>query len=229
MTSRLRHRAAVSTSLAAFALSCALGACSGDPAAPDSGHDAREAPDALEGADAFSAFDANPPGPDAFSQIDAPSGCGDACATSFDAGPGDAPSGADADVMENAFIARSCGPADGPALQLTISDFLDPSMCTADPLRASTMFYIHDLGGASLPPTAGATITSTAAASNGNATQCPGGSPPCRLSEEWSITFATYSDTGGATGQYTITWIGGEVSTGSFVATRCETGPILCG
>lgn len=218
MTSLLRV-----SSLVAILLGATLAGCPGDPAATDGGRDV------LEPLDALATLDTDPPQADAFSPIDAPVECDDNCSPSYDAGANDAPSADDAAVRGNAFIARSCGPADGPALQLTISDFLDPSMCTADPARASTMFYVHDLGGATLPPTAGATITSTMAASNGNATQCPGGSPPCRLSEDFSITFATYSDTGGATGQYTITWMGGEVSTGTFVATRCETGPMICG
>jgi hypothetical protein len=128
-----------------------------------------------------------------------------------------------------AYVADSCGPADGPALQITISDTLDPTSCSADPMRASTSFYLHDLGGATLPPAAGSTFTSTAAASNGSAVQCPGGSPPCRLSETFSITFTRYEADGGATGQYTITWEGGETSTGNFDAVRCESGPVICG
>lgn len=217
MTSLCRAPLTRALPLAAIALSSVLAGCPGDPSAADAGRDA------LEPADVLLLLDAPPTEPDAFAPLDAPVEPDD------DASATDAPSTEDAAVMGNAFIARSCGPADGPALQITISDFRDPSMCTADPLRPSTMFYVHDLGGASLPPTAGATITSTMASSNGSATQCPGGSPPCRLSEDWSITFATYEDRGGATGQYTITWIGGEVSTGTFVATRCEAGPVLCG
>jgi len=223
MTSLLRPAHAPLPCLAALVISSALAGCPGDPVGPDAGRDAREPLDAV------SALDSGREEPDAFSPLDAPIECDDNCSPSFDSGAGDAPSADDAAVMGNAFIARTCGPADGFALSLIISDFLDRSMCTADPLRASTQFFVHDLGGASLPPTPGMAITSTAAASNGNATQCPGGSPPCRLSEEWSLTFATYSDTGGASGQYTITWIGGETSTGSFLATRCEMGPIVCG
>jgi hypothetical protein len=163
------------------------------------------------------------PGADAPSGEDAPS-LHDAPAM------GDATSASDAPIpTSGAYVADSCGPADGPALQITISDTLDPTSCSADPMRASTSFYLHDLGGATLPPAAGSTFTSTAAASNGSAVQCPGGSPPCRLSETFSITFTRYEIDGGATGQYTITWEGGETSTGNFDAARCESGPVICG
>ena len=160
----------------------------------------------------------------------------DADLPEIDAALDDAPSLEDAFSASDApiptrgeYVGDSCGPADGPALQITISDTLDPSSCSADPLRASTSFYLHDLGGATLPPSAGTTFTSTAAASNGSAVQCPGGSPPCRLSETFSITFTRYEADGGATGQYTITWEGGETATGNFDAVRCESGPVICG
>lgn len=169
------------------------------------------------GPDAYAIDDAFVPPPDAFASDDT--------FTAPDAFPTD-DAGA---VAANAFIARDCGPADGFALRLTISDFLDPSSCGADPLRASTGFYIHDLGGATLPPTAGATITSTSSSSNGSASSCPGGSPPCRASDDWSITFDSYSDTDGASGQFSIRWVDGSTSTGAFVATRCESGPVICG
>ena len=163
------------------------------------------------------------PGADAPSAEDAPS-------TSDAPALHDASSASDAPIpTSGAYVGDACGPADGPALQITISDALDPASCSADPLRASTSFYLHDLGGATLPPAAGSTFTSTAAASNGSAVQCPGGSPPCRLSETFSITFTRYEADGGATGQYTITWEGGETSTGNFDAVRCESGPMICG
>ena len=198
-------------------LALSLTGCPGSSDTPDAfaASDAFSTDDALSADDAFSATDAFS-SDDAFSAVDAFS--------AGDAGASDAPL-----PTQGSYVSDTCGPADGPALQITISEFLDPAACTADPLHASTSFYIHDLAGGTLPPSAGTTITSTAAASNGSASQCPGGSPPCRVSEDWSITFTSYAVDGGAAGQYTITWGDGSTSVGSFDATRCEHGPILCG
>jgi len=185
--------------------------------------------------------DAGPPAPDALASPDSPLPANDAAVEDACWCAGDAPPPLDAAPPAggpaNAPRPRTrdwhhpndCGPADGLALRLTISAFLELSSCSADPTRASTAFYIHDLGGATLPPTAGSTITSTTASSNGTASSCPGGSPPCRVTEDWTITFDSYAADGGATGQYTIRWVGGEVSTGTFDATRCSTGPLMCG
>lgn len=161
-------------------------------------------------------------------------GCCDAsCVDAFRAADAfasvDAYSADDAPHRYNAIVASSCGPADGPAIELNISDTIDRSSCSPDPLRASTTFYIHDLGGATLPPTPGATITSVDGAIHGNASQCPGGSPPCRSSEHFSVTFATYSVTGGASGQYTIQWSDGTTTSGTFDADRCMSRPPVCG
>lgn len=210
----LRNASLLSTSVA---LTLTLTACPGDTSGGDAGQPA---------VDAFTV------------ELDAPS-TDDAYATdgspflTFDAFSADdafAPSTDDAGpIVGDSFVSRTCGPADGPALTLTISDFLDATTCSADGERASTYFFIHDLGGATIPPTSGATITSSTAESNGTATHCPGGSPPCRLSETWSVTFTTYADDGGASGQYVIMWEGGETSTGTFQATRCTSGPVICG
>lgn len=134
----------------------------------------------------------------------------------------------DAPPSANEVIGRRCGPADGFALELGIFQRAGDS-CTGDPSARSLTFFIHDLGGASLPPTAGSTVTSTTARANGNASECPGGSPPCRTSDTWSVTFDTYEADVSATGSYTITWGDGSSSTGNFDATWCETGPIICG
>lgn len=160
-------------------------------------------------------------------------GCCDAsCVDAFRAddafAPVDAFNADDAPRRYNAIVASSCGPAGGPAIELNISDAIDRGACSLDPTRASTTFYIHDLGGATLPPTAGATITSVEGALNGNASTCPGGSPPCRSSEHFTVTFATYSVTGGASGQYTIQWPDGTSTSGTFDADRCMTRPPVC-
>ncbi len=185
--------------------------------------------------------DAGPPPLDALASPDSPLPADDAAVEDACWCTGDAPPPIDAaradvgpvndagPVLGDSLIANDCGPADGLALRLTISAFLELASCSADPTRASTAFYIHDLGGATLPPTAGTTITSTTASSSGTASSCPGGSPPCRVTEDWTLTFDTYATDGGATGQYMIRWVGGEVSTGTFDATRCSTGPLMCG
>jgi hypothetical protein len=187
----------------------ALG-CDGCVGSLDAGTDAFAGEDAFSSDDAFAATDVFS-ADDAFSAADAFS--------ATDTGVG----------TSGAFIARDCGPADGPALRLLMSEALDPSSCSHDPLRPSTQFYVHDLGGATLPPAAGATITSTVAASNGTATVCPGGRPPCRLSEDWTLTFVTYDDAAGATGQYVIRFDDGTMAMGNFAATRCESDPPICG
>jgi hypothetical protein len=187
-------RLAPLTLLATLAAPALLSGCPGSSSTTDDAFVVRSdapAEDAL-----MATFDA--PGADAPSSEDARSGSDAPSAT-------DAPSGDAALPTSGAYVADACGPADGAALSITISDTLDPSSCSADPLRASTSFYLHDLGGATLPPTVGETFTSTVAASNGTVSQCPGGAPPCRVSETFSISFTRYEADGGAAGQYTIT------------------------
>ncbi len=200
-----------------LALTLALAGCPGDTNGGDAGPSPNDAftadLDAPSTDDAWILDSAPFPMTDAFSADDALTPPTD------DAGP----------IAGDSFVSDACGPADGPAVALTLSDALDVATCSADPEMPSTSFFIHDLGGATLPPTSGATITSTAAESNGAVTQCPGGRPPCRVSETWSVTFTSYADDGGASGQYTIAWEGGETSTGTFQATRCEVGGGFCG
>ena len=160
------------------------------------------------------------PGPDA---IGADANRADAVGA--DANRGDA----GASQYTGAYVARACGPADGPALTLLLYAASVPATCSADPTRPSLDFFIHDLGGATLPPTPGSTITSTAAASNGSATECPGGAPPCLTSDDWSVTFDTFTVDGPASGSYTIHWLDATSTTGSFDATNCSAGPVICG
>ena len=201
--------------LSSFLLTAfALAGCPGTTA-PDARVDAASSSDAAA-SDSSPSLDTVSPLVDAFSADDA-----------FSAS--DAFSGSDAPHRFNAIVSASCGPADGAALELTVSDAIDRGTCTPDAARASTTFYIHDLGGAVLPPTAGSTITSVDGAINGNASVCPGGSPPCRTSEHWSVTFATFSATGGASGQYTIQWADGTATSGTFDADRCMSRPPVCG
>ncbi|MBN8611084.1 MAG: hypothetical protein J0L92_10895 [Deltaproteobacteria bacterium] len=201
-----------------LALSLALTGCPGDPAQPD----------AFAGLDGCACVDGGPSSTPDSPNLELP----DAPSVEVPDAPSmsDAPSPDDSGpVVGDSFVARTCGPADGAALTITISDALDVPSCSADPERPSTSFYIHDLGGATLPPTAGATITSTTAASNGTGSVCPGGRPPCRVSETWSVTFTSYADDGAASGQYAITFEDGAMSTGTFQATRCEVGGRICG
>ena len=209
--------------LAPSSLLFLLAGCGDSPAPVDGG-----TVDAGSPVDSGSPIEVDASSADAATTDDA--GTSADAATSLDAGSvtdGGA-TGDGGPVADNAFIARVCGPADGLAIQLTLSDALDATTCGADPLRPSTVFYVHGFGGATLPPTSGSTLTSTAAASNGSATECPGGRPPCRVSDDWTLTFSSYTEGGAASGQYTITWIGGGTSSGAFGATTCEM-PLVCG
>lgn len=149
-----------------------------------------------------------------------------------DAGPAtaDAASPGDGGAAATAYVSDSCGPADGPAIQLLIFDAPGAAACTADDSMRTLSFYVHDLGGAVVPPRSGDTITSTMASSSGTASECPGGTPPCRLSETWTLTFDGYVDGGDASGRFSVTWADGTTTSGQFDATRCETGvPTRCG
>lgn len=144
---------------------------------------------------------------------------------------GDAGSASDATVVgayAGAYVARECGPDDGPALRLTLWDAAVPE-CGADPDRRSLDVYLHDGASSVFPIEAGETVTSTVAASNGTATECPGGTPPCRSTQDWSITFTTFVQGSRAAGTYRVTFADGAGATGSFDATWCEPVPPLCG
>jgi hypothetical protein len=198
-------------------------ACSSDPAPVDAARpiDARLSDDAPLGPDAPS-IDApigDAPAADAPS-TDAPA---PSDATASDATPSDATATSDATAggYQYALVRESCGPADGPAIELTIYGAPGP-VCIVGPDQPSLSFYIHDLGGATIPPAAGDTITSTGS-EHGTVTACPAGDGPCRTTgdtDDWSVTFDTYDETGDASGSYTIDW-GSESETGSFDATRC--------
>jgi hypothetical protein len=141
----------------------------------------------------------------------------------------DSPAPSDGGILSSEVISRACGPADGFALRLGLYESPPLAECAGDPLEGSLTFFIHDLGGATLPPTSGTVVTSTLASSNGVADECPGGTPPCRTSQTWSVTFDSYTEDVGATGSYSVTWEGGEISTGNFSAVWCDRGPVICG
>lgn len=146
---------------------------------------------------------------------------------------GDASAGADGGSMSyaGAYISPDCAPDDGGALRLQLWDAPVPE-CSADTARRSLSFYIFQGSSLFFPIEAGETITSSAASGgfgNGSATECPGGTPPCRVSMDWSITFDTFQEDVGASGSYSITFAGGETATGRFDASWCSPGPIVCG
>jgi hypothetical protein len=125
------------------------------------------------------------------------------------------------------YYRPSCGPADGPAFQLDLFQ-ASVAACTVDDTLRTLGFYVHDLGGASLPPSAGSVITSTPSAASGTANRCPGGTPPCESSETWTLTFDTFVMGTGASGSYSVTWEDGSTSTGQFDAGWCGDRPV-CG
>lgn len=118
-----------------------------------------------------------------------------------------------------ALVHDDCGPADGPAIRVLLYGATMPT-CRADPDLPSLDFYIYSGG---FPPAPGSTYTDA-----GVVTSCPGGTPPCRTSSNFSVTFDSYSTGGGATGSYLISWGSDPRETGTFDAQRCEI-DILCG
>lgn len=126
------------------------------------------------------------------------------------------------------LVRHDCGPTDGPALHVGLYASVDPA-CGGDTTQRSLEIFVYPSGTASFPPAAGTTIVSTAAAPSGTITECPGGSPPCRVSSDFSVTFDTFADDVSATGRYAVTFGDGETTTGTFDATWCEREPILCG
>lgn len=146
---------------------------------------------------------------------------------------GDASVGADggSSSYAGAYLTPECAPDDGAALSLLLFDAAVPE-CSADSERRSLTFYIFQGSSLFFPIEAPETITSSAASGgfgNGSATECPGGTPPCRVSMEWSITFETFQEDVGASGSYSITFADGETVTGRFDASWCSPGSIVCG
>lgn len=146
-----------------------------------------------------------------------------------DAGPLEdaAPHGdAGADFAQS-YYKRSCGPADGPAFELALFNSA-VAACTVDDTLLSLSFYVHDLSGAPVPPTAGSTIESTPEHSSGTANRCPEGTAECESSESWTLHFSSYTDSVGAVGTYSVTWLDGSVTSGQFNANWCSA-TLLCG
>lgn len=154
----------------------------------------------------------------------------------LDASPGDDMSVVDMTVVDagpaldggeeftQSYIRESCGPADGPAFELSLFNAAVPT-CTIDPELEAMTFYVHNLSGAPIPPTAGTTITSTEASSSGTANRCPGGTVPCESTENWTLSFSSYEAGSGAVGTYSVTWADSSVSTGQFIASWCTGAP----
>lgn len=152
-----------------------------------------------------------------------------------DAGPrADAPATLDASGSGDyagAYLSPECAPDDGPALRLTLFDVAVPE-CSADTSARSLSFYLFSGTDDIFPITAPVTITSSSAGGglgNGSATECPGGSPPCRSSQDWSLTFETFTQDVGATGTYAITFADGSSASGRFDASWCSFAPPTCG
>jgi hypothetical protein len=127
-----------------------------------------------------------------------------------------------------AFIEDSCGPADGPAVELTLYEALSAD-CTADNAMGTLVITVY--GGTTFPIPPGTTITSTRAGGglgDGAANLCPGGTRPCLNSGELTITFDEYVQDDHASGSYSITFEGGREETGTFTASWCD-GDVLCG
>lgn len=162
-----------------------------------------------------------------------PAGTFDDLVCRGDAGPdsgGRDAAAADAPAASLPFhlIRHDCGPADGPALHVGLYTSVDPA-CGGDPLLPSITLYVYPTGSVTFPPAAGTVITSTAAAPSGMVSACPGGTPPCRTSQDFTVTFDAYADGVDATGTYEATFTDGSTERGSFEAMWCERTPVTCG
>ncbi len=155
-----------------------------------------------------------------------------ACSSAHPASDGGTP-GTDAGVAEfaGAYIGRDCAPDDGLAYRLVLFQAAVPE-CSADPSRASLSFWFFEGTDAIFPLMDGSVVTSSAAGGgfgNGTATYCPGGTPPCETSPEFTLRFERFEDLGRAAGTYTVELPTGTRS-GVFDASFCEGfGPPMCG
>ncbi len=156
-------------------------------------------------------------------------GLGDDAGTGEDAGT--SVDAATAGGYAGAYIGPECAPDDGLAYYLTLWDGAVPE-CSADPARRSLSFYLFEGTDSFLPITAPVTINSNRTGGgfgNGSATECPGGSPPCRTAESWTLTFETFEDDAGASGTYSLTFADGSTTSGRFDASWCSFAPPMCG
>lgn len=136
-----------------------------------------------------------------------------------------------ASVYTGAYVSPECAPDDGAALRITLWEAAVPE-CSADPARRSLSFYLFEGSSTFFPIEPPETITSSSAGGgfgNGSATECPGGTPPCRVSQDWSLTFESFLPDAGASGTYSVTFADGETIRGRFDASWCSPAPILCG
>lgn len=153
-------------------------------------------------------------------------GCSESHAPAVDGAASDTPA---VGAYAGAYVMNDCGPADGRALRLILWTFPVPE-CSADPARPSLEFYLY---GSFFPITPGATITVTPPSGgglgDGSATACPGGTPPCRTSQDFTLTFATFTEDAEASGTYSVRHADGTTDSGSFAASWCEAFPPICG
>lgn len=155
--------------------------------------------------------------------------CAESHGTGDDAG--DPARDAGAPSYAGAYISPECAPDDGAALRLTVWEGAVPE-CSADPARRSLSFYFFEGTDTFFPIVAPETITSRTTSGgfgNGSATACPGGTPPCRVSQDWSLTFESFEDGVGASGSYSITFADGTMESGRFDASWCSFAPPTCG
>ncbi len=145
-----------------------------------------------------------------------------------DSGADAAPAADAGDSVPFHLIRHDCGPTDGPALRVGLYGSVDPA-CGGDPSQRSLELFVFATGTDSFPPTSGTAITSTVAMPRGTVTECPGGTPPCRTSQDFTLTFDSYTDDVDASGTYSVTFAGGGTLSGSFDAMWCEREPVLCG
>lgn len=157
------------------------------------------------------------------------SACSATHPASDDAGSSGSDAGADGFV--GAYMMRDCAPDDGPAYRIILYQGAVPE-CSADPARASLSFYFFQGTDPIFPLMSGSVVTATSAGGGigtGSATYCPGGTPPCQTSSDFTLTFETYEDLTRASGTYSVDLPTGT-RTGRFDASWCEGfGPPVCG
>jgi hypothetical protein len=132
----------------------------------------------------------------------------------------------DAGAPLGAFASNDCAPDDGRALRLQIGAGIDG--CGTAPTGRTIELYVFSGVDSVFPIAPGDTITSQSGTTfgNGNARDCTGAT--CRMSQDWTLTFDVFEDDVSAAGSYMIDF-DGDIVSGRFEATFCDTTPPLCG
>ena len=122
------------------------------------------------------------------------------------------------------IISPSCGPADGPAVRITLGEPDAQDSCAIDQLAPHVLLDVW-----TQEIEAPVTFSFAPTEASGSGAFCPGGTAPCRSYPNGDIHFDTYAAGEGARGNWRL--LGDEeMVTGDFDAAWCEpANPPPCG